>query len=116
MLASMMSSPDYTDDGLVLDDEGLTIRRYYSPWAGRKRISYRDLRGVQARPMTWLTGKGRLWGTLDPRYWLPFDLGRARKEVLLILDVGRRVSPVITPDDPHRVLDILQTRIRDSRG
>lgn len=102
----------YNDDGLVLDDEGLTILHYYFPWAGRKRIHYVDLRGVQSRPMTWSAGRGRIWGTFNPRYWLPLDLGRPRKKVLLVLDVGRRVSPVITPADPQRVLGLLQSRIR----
>jgi hypothetical protein len=44
----------YDDGGISLDEDGLTIRRYYFPWAGPKRISYTNIRRVVARPMGWL--------------------------------------------------------------
>lgn len=58
-----------------------------------------------------LTGKGRLWGSGDLRHWLPLDLSRPQKEKALILEVGKWVRPVITPDDPDRVLALLQERM-----
>jgi hypothetical protein len=99
------------DDGLVkLDRDGLTIRRYYFPLGTSKRIRYDQIRGVQMRHMGAFTGKGRLWGTGDFQHWFPWDSNRPRKDKALILDVGRRIRPVITPDDPDRVLAILQER------
>jgi hypothetical protein len=99
------------DDGLVqLDADGLTIRRYYFPLGTSKRIPYARIKGVQERRMGALTGKGRLWGSVDLRHWFPLDLHRPQKEKLLILDVGKSVRPVITPDDPDRVLALLQER------
>ena len=100
----------YDDGGLLLDEDGVTIRRYYFPWAGSKRISYRELRDVEARPMGALTGRGRIWGTTVPGYWLPLDLGR-RKQTLVVLDIGRRVRPAVSPDDPDRVLALLRDRM-----
>lgn len=47
------------------------------------------------------TGKGRLWGSGDFRHWAPLDLKRPAKDKALIFDVGARVRPVITPDDPN---------------
>jgi hypothetical protein len=101
----------YNDSGLLLDDDGLTIRRYYFPWAGPKRIRYAHVRRVMVRPMGWLTGKGRGWGTAHPGYWFPLDLRRARKDTLLVFDLGRRVKPCVTPDDPDRVVDLLRGRV-----
>jgi hypothetical protein len=101
----------YEDGTLLVEDRGLTIRRYYFPWAGPKRISYRDVRQVAVRPMNWLTGKGRLWGTADPRYWLPLDINRPGKRTLLCFDLGRGVKPCVSPDDPIRVIDLLQGRV-----
>ena len=101
----------YDDGGLLLDEDGVTIRRYYFPWAGSKRISYRELRDVEARPMGALTGRGRIWGTTVPGYWLPLDLGRPRKQTLVVLDIGRRVRPAVSPDDPDRVLALLRDRM-----
>jgi hypothetical protein len=99
------------DGGLLLDDDGLTIRRYYFPFAGPKRIPYAAVRHVRSRPMGWLTGKGRGWGTAHPGYWLPLDLRRAGKHTLLTFDLGRRVKPCVTPDDPNRVMQLLQGRV-----
>jgi len=39
----------YDDGGVVLDDDGLTIRRYYFPWAGPKHIPYSAIRHVVAK-------------------------------------------------------------------
>ena len=101
----------YDDGGLRLDQDGVTIRRYYFPWAGSKRISYRELRHVEARPMGALTGRGRIWGTTVPGYWLPLDLGRPRKQTLVVLDIGRTVRPALSPDDSHQVLALLRDRM-----
>jgi len=101
----------YDDGGLLLDEDGLTIRRYYFPRAGPKRIPYTTIRHVVARPMGWLTGKGRGWGTADLGYWLPLDLRRWRKPMLLVFDVGARVKPCVSPDDPQRVIELLRERV-----
>ena len=97
------------DDGRVrVDSDGITLRRYYFPIGTAKHIRYRDIRSVDLRPMSWLTGRGRLWGTSDPRYWLPLQAGRAGKHTLMVLDLGGRVSPAFTPDDPQRAGDLIE--------
>src|SRR5262249_1744221 len=97
------------DDGLVkLDLDGLTIRRYYFPLGTSKRIPYARIKGVQERHMGALTAHAPLWGSSDLRHWFPLDLRRSQKEEALILEVGTWVSPVITPEDPERVLALLQ--------
>jgi hypothetical protein len=101
----------YEDAGLVLDATGMTLRRYYFPWAGSKRVEYAAIRRVQARPMTWLSGKGRWWGTGHPGYWLPLDVHRAGKSTLFVIDLGGRVKPCVSPDDPQRVLELLRSRV-----
>jgi hypothetical protein len=47
-----------------------------------------------------LTGRARLWGTANPRYWANLDPQRPRKQVGFILDTGHAVCPFLTPDDP----------------
>ena len=102
----------YDDGGVLLDRSGVTIRRYYFPWAGSKHIPYTAIRHVHTRPMSWLTGKGRGWGTSDLRYWFPLDVRRWHKATLLVFDVGRRVKPCVSPDDPQRVIELLHDRVR----
>jgi hypothetical protein len=110
----MASTVLYDDGRCVLDEEGLTLRRYYFPFATSKRISYRQIREFSARPMTWLTGKGRGWGTSNPGYWLPLDMTRRRKNTLIVLDVGAHVKPAFSPDEPVEVLRILHERVSES--
>lgn len=100
------------DDGLIAcDDDGLLIRRYY-PW-GAKRIPYASLRGVRALPLTGVNRarRWRIWGSGDFVHWWNFDPGRTRKTLALVLDVGRRVRPTITPDDAQAVEHILTQRL-----
>lgn len=105
----------YDDGRAVLDDQGVTLRRYYFPLGTSKRIPYRSILHAELRPMGWLTGKGRGWGSAHPRYWLPLDLTRPRKDRLVVLDVGRLVKPAFSPDDPDRVLEILRSHVSRSR-
>lgn len=106
----------YDDGRVVLDDDALTLRRYYFPLGTSRRIRYGEIQGVRARPMGWLTGKGRGWGTARPDYWLPLDLSRWRRSTLLVLDLGRRVKPAFSPAEPDVVLRLLSQRTHRDPG
>lgn len=106
----------YDDGKIVVDDEGITLRRYYFPIATGKRIPYERIQGVTVRPMGWLRGKGRVWGSARPRYWLPLDLSRPKKDTLVVLDLGRFVRPAFSPDDPSRVADLLGDHVKTPAG
>lgn len=110
----MMGTVLYDDASLSLDEDGMTIKRYYFPTASSKRISYGDIRRVDVEQMNWVNGKGRIWGTADPRGWLSLDWRRHRKEKLLVFDLGRRVKPAVSPDDPDRVIDVLRAKVPDA--
>jgi hypothetical protein len=73
-------------------------------------VRWEDLRGVEERPLGAVRGRLRVWGTADPRVWWHLDPGRSRKRTALLLDVGRRVRPAITPDDSAAVLRIIRER------
>lgn len=107
----VMTDEIYRDDYIVLDDSGITLRRYYFPLASAKHIDYGDIRSVTIEPMTWKTGKGRLWGASDPRFWMPLDMKRLKKDTVLIIDVGSRIKACVTPDDPERVIELLRPRV-----
>jgi hypothetical protein len=93
---------DYADRWISCNDEGLRIGGYY-PW-GAKKIAYSEIKGVRRFEMSALRGKMRIWGSGNFRYWASFDPGRPKKSIGLILDVGARVKPFITPDDPDAVV------------
>jgi hypothetical protein len=99
----------YRDRWISYTDTCLVIRGYYFPFGKKKRISYDAIQSVTAVEMGLLTGKGRIWGTASPRYWAHLDPRRPWKRTALVLHLGRRVKPFITPDDPARVRVIIES-------
>jgi hypothetical protein len=100
----------YADQWIRCDATMLVIHGYYFPLGASKVIAYRDIQRVTPIALGLWTGRWRLWGTSDPRYWWHLDLSRPRKHTGLILDLGRPVRPVITPEDPARVAAIIEER------
>ncbi|MEC3914270.1 hypothetical protein [Nocardia sp. CDC160] len=99
----------YQDKRLTADAHGLTVRAYYFPTATPKHIPYESIRAIHRYPMTTWSGRGRLWGTSDPRLWFPLDPSRPRKTLAFVLDLGRRIHPVLTPDNPTTFESTLHT-------
>jgi hypothetical protein len=95
------------DDGLVaLDDNGVLIRRYY-PW-GHKRIPYGAIRSFERLPIR--VRKWRLWGSGDLVHWWNLDPHRPKKDVAIVIDVGKHIRPTITPDEPETVERLLNEK------
>jgi hypothetical protein len=101
----------YDDGGVVCGDHDLLIRRYY-PW-GAKRIPYSAIKGVTELPLRGASRvrRWRIWGSGDFIHWWNLDSHRTHKELALVLDVGHRVRPTITPDDPAAVAGILREHL-----
>jgi hypothetical protein len=97
----------YHDRWIECTDTDVRVRGYYFPW-GTKRFAYASIRALRRVDMGVLRGRARIWGTSNPRYWASFDPGRPGKKVGLIVDLGRRVRPFITPDDPGAVESIIR--------
>ena len=102
-------SGEYRDHWIECKPDAITVRGYYFPW-GTKRIPYSSIRSVRRVELGAVRGKWRIWGTGNPRYWLSLDPGRPKKQVGLILDLGRFVHPFITPDDPDKVEAAIRQR------
>lgn len=107
------SKATYDDGGIHCDDQRLTIRHYYL-W-GAKQIPYTSIRAVTRLPLTGANKvRGwRIWGSGDFVHWWNLDIQRPRKDMALVLDVGRRVRPTITPHDPAAVERILEEHLTD---
>lgn len=89
---------EYRDRWIECSGDGVRIRAYYFPW-GTKHIAYQDIRSVTRVALSAGRGRGRIWGTSNPRYWASLDPRRSTKPSGLVLDVGHFVRPFITPDD-----------------
>jgi hypothetical protein len=91
----------YDDGRIVCTDSELVIGWYYL-W-GAKRIPYARIRSVDQRRVA----RWRIWGSGDFVHWWNLDRRRPTKETALVLDVGGRIRPTITPDDPDAVAQVL---------
>ena len=103
------------DDGRIACDETDLIIRWYYLW-GTKKISYTSVRSAKSRPLTFRRGKWRLWGSGDFVHWYNLDRGRPKKATALEIDLGGRIRPTITPDDPEKVLGILTQHLARRPG
>ncbi|HXW32916.1 MAG TPA: PH domain-containing protein [Acidimicrobiales bacterium] len=99
----------YDDGRITLDDQGLVIRWYYL-W-GSKKIPYRSIRSVRSFTMSGLGGKWRIWGSGDFVHWWNLDSGRPKKDTAIEIDLGRRILPTISPDDPQTVIRLLEEHV-----
>ena len=102
--------PDTYDDGVIVcGPDRLEIHSYYFPF-GTKSIPYSHIQGLQRIEVRGvMSGKWRIWGTGNPRYWANLDTKRPKKKTAFVVDLGRKISPIVTPDEP----DAFETVLRD---
>ncbi len=93
---------DYDDGKIACTDAELIIRHYYFP-VGDKRIPYSAIREVRRVPLGFM-GKWRIHGSGDFVHWFNLDSHRPRKDTALVIHLSGVIKPVITPDDPDRVV------------
>lgn len=96
---------EYDDGRVICTDQELVIRHYYFP-VGPKHVPYsaiREVRRVNLGPL----GRWRIHGSNDFVHWFNFDIRRPRKRSGLVIYAGGQVRPVITPDQPDQVAEVL---------
>jgi hypothetical protein len=105
-------SIEYHDRWIDLTDKEMVIRGYYFPW-GTKRIPYDEIRHVQPISLGILNGRGRIWGTANPSVWASLDPKRPSKRNGFLIDYGRSITPLVTPDDPQAAGACLQAHLAE---
>jgi len=102
------------DDGLVqLDRAAITLRRYHFPSGTSKVIALDTIRGYEAEALGLFMQRFRIWGSSDLRRWLPLDISRPFKSMLITLDVpGTWPSPACTPARPDEFTALLDELLR----
>ena len=105
----------YDDGGVACYEEALMIRGYY-PW-GAKQIPYASIKDIRTLPLTGFgtVRRWRIWGSDDFTHWWNLDLSRPNKRVALVIDLGRRVQPTITPNDAAEVECVIRDHLRRHR-
>ncbi len=106
----------YDDGTIVCTPDRLEIHRYYFPF-GTKSVPYARIKGLQRFEITGvLSGRWRIWGTGNPRYWANLDPARPRKTAGFVVDLGGTVSPIVTPDEPDAFEAVLRDRAHLEAG
>jgi hypothetical protein len=100
----------YQDGRIECTDTEVRIRGYYFPW-GTKTIPYSSIRSLDRFTLTTVRGNWRIWGSGDFKHWANLDRGRPKKSVGFFVDVGRRVVPFLTPDDPDAFEQVVREHI-----
>lgn len=98
----------YEDAAMVLDDEGITITSYLWP-RHRRRIPFAAIDRYQLIELGPLSGRYRLVGLgfRRPRHFFHWDRQRSSTTTAIVLDTGRFIRPVITPQRPEQVIRVL---------
>lgn len=104
--AGYRRSVEYDDGRIRCDEWGLVIRWY--GLFGAKKVPYDRIRSATTGDMGALGGRYRIWGSSDLRHWYNLDRTRPRKKTAIVLDLGGWLRPVITPDEPDKVIEILK--------
>ena len=100
----------YDDGRIVCGADRLEIHSYFFPF-GTKNVPYTQIRGLQRIEITGvLSGKWRIWGTGNPHYWANLDTKRPKKQTGFVVDLGGKVNPIVTPDDPDTFESVLRER------
>ena len=95
------------DPQITLDQTGLRLRHYYFPLATTKEISVERIESIKVAPLTFRTGKWRVWGSTTLKSWMPLDLGRSKKPTVIFVDDGHRITSGITPANPQDFIAVL---------
>ena len=94
----------YNDKDIKIRESGITIKAYYFPVGIAKRIPLDKIKGVEL-----VTAKvGRIWGTDDFDYWLPFDSDRIKRDSFIVVDNGSSMKPAFTCTNNQEAFRILK--------
>ncbi|WP_433604894.1 hypothetical protein [Prescottella agglutinans] len=107
----MTADMGYEDCTVRIDDQGVTIKRYYFPIPLPKRIPFARIKDVGSTSLPAINGRWRIWGTTDFGTWYNLDPRRPRKDSAVAVDTGAWISPGFTPDEPDTVVALIRQQI-----
>jgi hypothetical protein len=102
----------YEDNGMFLDEEGITVTSYLYP-GHQRHIPYASIVDYQLIELGTFTGRHRLVGLgfRRPRNFFHWDRKRSTKTHSVGLDTGGVIHPTISPDDHDRVMQLLEQHV-----
>jgi hypothetical protein len=106
----MATMDAYKDDRIECTNKAIRVAWYYFPF-GTKTIPYASIRSLERFPLSNTRGKWRIWGSGDLKHWLNLDGQRPKKSTGFIVNLGKTVLPVLTPDDPDTFEQVVRQHL-----
>jgi hypothetical protein len=109
----------YEDKQIICDEEAITIKDYYAPLGGDKKIPYNQINSITEKNLSIWSGITQILGNLNDlirgssstkSYWTPLNPKRLFKNKAIVIDDGELVKSVIIPEEQEKVLEILQIK------
>lgn len=111
-----MKGPEYDDGMIQLDRQAINLRRYHFPSGTSKIIPLSAVRGYRSESLGFFLERFRIWGSTDPRHWMPLDIWRPIKSTRVILDVADTTpAPAFTPLRPREFLKVLDELLAERK-
>jgi hypothetical protein len=101
----------YQDKFITITHDEITINYYYLWYPMSKKINFSTVKNVDLINLTLFSGRFKFWGINHLMYWYHMDINRHSKKEGIILDLGRRIKPAITPNNVIQVYEILLDRL-----
>lgn len=105
----MNSSVIYADRLVSITQDAVVFRTYYFPFGTSRRVAFSQIDHVEVKPASLGTGRWRIWGTGNPRFWFPLDWDRPSRDKILFIyrrDCSIRIG--FTVEDSAKVERIFQ--------
>lgn len=102
----------YQDSLVIIDDNSITLKKYYYPSLSSKKILFSDIIKIKAFEPTILNGKWRISGTGDFRTWFPWDSARPKRDKIFKIFYKNKiwVRSGFTVENSKKVEEILHTK------
>ncbi len=101
----------YNDKLVEINNESITLKKYYFPFAGSKRIPLDKIKSIKVEKPSLFTGQARIWGTGDLMTWFPLDVGRLKRDKIFIISIiDKAISAGFTVENSETVLRIFEQK------
>ena len=99
---------NYSDEYINLNEDFLSINKYYYPLKKKKIIKIRNINKIKLIEMDRMSGKYTFYGFCWKFYWYHLDNKRPQKKYAIIIsEKNNSITIGITPNDTQKCFQVL---------
>lgn len=101
----------YQDNLVKINDDSITLNKFYFPTLSQKVILFSDIDKIEVRKPTIWSGKWRIHGTRNFRTWYPYDSSRPKRDRIFIVRYKNKwIQSGFTVENSAEVESILREK------